>query len=331
MADSGTSPRGFAGRPLARRYEHKDEATWDAFVADAWNGTLLHTRRYLSYHRDRFEDRSLVIEESGRVVGLLPAAVDPADERNVVSHPGITYGGLVTRGDLRGEAAISAFEACVAVLQGDGHDQLTYKSIPTLLHRFPTEDDLYALWRLGATLARTDLWAWVPAHGRRSMSRVRQRALRRAAEESIVVRQDDLRRLPEFWDALGENLRARHGVSPTHTLDEITTLVDRFPDRIALHVGVDPEGALLAGALTFQTPGAVHIQYSSPTEAGREVGALDAVYDSLIRAASAAGLATSFGSSTEAGGQVLNTSLYHFKATFGAASLAHQFFTLPLS
>ena len=323
-------PGGFGGHPSARPYKLDDEGTWDAFVAQAWNGTLLHTRRYLSYHGARFEDRSLVIEEDGEVVGLLPAAVDPGDARHVVSHPGLTYGGLLTAGQLRGEATLRALEACAGALREQGYGELTYKSVPTLLQRLPSEDDLYALWRLGAALVRTDLWAWVPATRSQPLSRQRRRALARAASAGVTVEQGG-ERLPDFWTALTDNLRERHGVDPVHSLAEIALLAERFPDQIALYTAVNKGGDLMAGALSYLTPGAQHIQYSSSTVSGREIGALDAVYEHIVESAAARGLPTSFGASTEAGGTILNTPLYYFKASFGATSLAHQFFKLMLT
>src|SRR5947208_15936287 len=69
---------------------------WDEFVAQAPMATFLHSRRFLSYHRDRFQDVSLVIEnEENSLVGLFPAAVDPTHRKRVISHPGITYAGPI--------------------------------------------------------------------------------------------------------------------------------------------------------------------------------------------------------------------------------------------
>ncbi len=61
--------------------------------------TFLHTRRFLAYHQDRFKDVSLLLANDKGIVGLFPAALDPAEARTVVSHPGITYGGLLHSGN----------------------------------------------------------------------------------------------------------------------------------------------------------------------------------------------------------------------------------------
>src|SRR5271163_4756271 len=62
---------------------------WDGLIADSTAGTILQTRRFLSYHGNRFEDASLCVWDGRTLVGVLPAARDSRDERTVVSHPGI--------------------------------------------------------------------------------------------------------------------------------------------------------------------------------------------------------------------------------------------------
>ena len=58
---------------LIRDYLPDQAAAWDDLVARAVNGTMLHTRRYLSYHGDRFRDRSLLITNSPRLAHRGPA------------------------------------------------------------------------------------------------------------------------------------------------------------------------------------------------------------------------------------------------------------------
>ena len=92
-------------------YTPANETVWDEFCAGAVNATFLHTRRFLSYHGDRFKDMSVLMMESGKPVGLFPAAESLSDSKVVISHPGITYGGIVHRGWLSGIRMIEAFTA----------------------------------------------------------------------------------------------------------------------------------------------------------------------------------------------------------------------------
>src|ERR1044072_6031665 len=92
------------------RYSEQDAARWDRFVADAPMATFQHKRRFLSYHGDRLRDVSLLLTKEYQLVALLPAAVDPSDESRVVSHPGITFGGLLHHQHFKGAEVIDAFD-----------------------------------------------------------------------------------------------------------------------------------------------------------------------------------------------------------------------------
>src|SRR5713101_8013590 len=135
-----------------------DPVLHDEFVARAPMATLLHTRSYLSYHGERFRDVSVwLMDEKERLAGVFPAAIDPTDDKCVVSHPGVTYGGIVHVGRLRGERMIEALNALCRHYAQDGFETLRYKAVPYIYHRAPSNDDLYALFRLGARRYRCDL------------------------------------------------------------------------------------------------------------------------------------------------------------------------------
>ena len=90
-------------------YESSHAETWDEFCAEAPNSNFLHSRAFLSYHGDRFKDLSLLIMDSGKVLGLFPAALSLSDPAVVVCHPGITYGSLVHQGKLSGNRMVEVF------------------------------------------------------------------------------------------------------------------------------------------------------------------------------------------------------------------------------
>ena len=66
--------------PTIRPYTPADAEAWEDLIDRSCNGTFLHTRRFVSYHRERFRDRSLLLEDRrGRVVGVFPAAESPIE------------------------------------------------------------------------------------------------------------------------------------------------------------------------------------------------------------------------------------------------------------
>ena len=44
-----------------KQYQEKDYASWNAFIGQAKNATFLFHRDFMEYHKDRFEDYSLMI------------------------------------------------------------------------------------------------------------------------------------------------------------------------------------------------------------------------------------------------------------------------------
>ena len=55
---------------------------------------------------------------------------------------------------------------------------------------------------------------------------------------------------PAYYDILKHNLRMRHGVQPTHSLEELMDLTERFPEDIKLW-GAYLDDRMIAGVCTF--------------------------------------------------------------------------------
>jgi hypothetical protein len=310
--------------------EGTDDEAWDRLVEGSVNGTLLHTRRFLSYHGARFVDRSLVVEDGqGRMQAVMPAAVDRSDRSLVVSHPGATFGGLVHPGSLAGEELLEMLEAIAAHYRDDGARALRYKAVPPIFHRAPATGDLYALFRLDAVRNRCDLSSTIDLAHRLPLRSCRAKPARAARNRGVEARWG-WDAAPEFWPLLGRVLGERHGVAPVHSLDEIDLLVSRFPQNIKL-VTTWLDGEMVAGGVTFAMPPTLHLQYGACSPAGRKVGGYDVMVEACIAAAAADGHRWfDFGISTEDEGRVLNTGLLDFKASFGAGTVAFEHYEVIL-
>lgn len=303
--------------------------TWDAWCASSINATLLHTRRFLSYHGQRFKDRSVMLRSDGRLVGVLPAAEHRQDAGLVVSHPGATYGGIVHDGWLTGQRMIEAVDVLRTHFQRQQAHTLRYKPIPHIYTRAPAQDDLYALFRCGARLQRCDLACCIDLAHPGNRSERRDRSLKKALRKGVEV-SDDALALTDFWQVLQDNLQRKHEASPVHSLDEITELMRRFPDHIQL-VTARAEGEVVSGILLFNGQRVWHAQYIASNALGYDVSALDAVFDHAIHRARQAGARFfDFGTSNESEGRILNDSLYRFKAEFGASGVAYEHHDIPL-
>lgn len=312
-----------------RPYAEENSQEWDVFCAQANQSTFLHTRRFLSYHGERFVDRSLLIENDGRLLGLFPAAEHPKWHDHIVSHPGITYGGVLHAGVLHGARMIDAIVAIGRYFRELNYQKLVYKAVPTFYQRRPIQDDLYALFRLGALRTRCDLSSTIDLGNRGAISERRRRSLKKALKAGVSIT-SGAEFLPALWVVLSENLARKHGVAPVHSLGEITFLMEQFPENISCYCCV-LDGEILAGVIVFSTPVADHAQYIASSEKGYEVSALDAVFEHCIAKSNRLGKRWfDFGISTEANGKQLNEGLYGFKTEFGSGGFVHEFYEMEL-
>jgi hypothetical protein len=315
-----------------RPYRAADEAAWNALVAAGPNGTLLFDRGFMGYHADRFDDASLLIERRGRLVAVLPAHRMGA---RVASHGGLSYGGLVLADTLGQQLTWELLQAMQAYWRAQGVTELLYKTVPSIYHRLPCEEDRWALWRCGGQLVRRDALAVIgptPAHWPASRRRPITRATRQRAELALgshagcsASAVDDW---SAFWRLLEHELQARHGSRPVHSIGEIRLLAARFPGSISMLWARWSE-QLVGGLVLFETPTVVHLQYMAADDQGRRRAALDLLLERAIAHAQAAGKWFDFGHSNEDEGRALNPGLTFYKESFGASTVVHDHYLLP--
>lgn len=297
---------------------------WDEFVRHSRNGTFLFLREYMDYHADRFQDASLLFWDQDSLQAILPASLH--DDR-VISHGGLTYGGLLLAPKTGAAQALTCFSALRSFLASKGVVALSYRMIPSFYHHQPAQDDRYALFRLGGSCIRVDVSSAVALPRNLPMQERRLRGIRKAS--GVGLRVEESTCWVNFWEILQENLRAKHGTRPVHSLDEILLLARRFPDEIHLFVVRDND-SVLAGVVIYETPTVAHAQYIASSVSGQHTGALDLLFGWLIDEYYADRKKWfDFGISTESGGHVLNEGLLAFKEGFGARSVCYEHWLLP--
>jgi hypothetical protein len=284
---------------------------------------MLHTRRFISYHRDRFRDLSVMLKNRGRLVGVFPAAEDPVNPTTVVSHPGLTFGGLVHDGSIRGASMIRAMQQVADHYRSLGYHHLRYKAVPAIYHSLPAEDDMYALFGLKAHRYQCDLAVALNLDRRGRVSGIRARSLRRA-EFAGVSAAASWAEIAGFWEILQTNLAKRHGAHPVHSLDEISLLHDLFPDKILL-ITATIDSVPVGGMLLFALGPVLRMQYTATTSQGRAASATDPMIEHAIQLACERGCAFfDFGGCTRDEGRDLHQDLYYFKASFGGGGVVYE-------
>lgn len=303
------------------------QQSWDEFVAHSRNATFLHFRAYMDYHSDRFHDHSLVFRnDKGKIVALLPAN---AEGETLYSHQGLTYGGLIITMKTSAREVIEAFRLLTDYAKEQGFKKIIYKPVPSHYHRYPCEEDLYALfYATHSALEARNIASVIDFRQPLTWSQNRRLGVNRAKRNGLYVKETD--DFAAFWKILEDNLRKRYDAAPVHSLAEITMLKDRFPDNIRLFMAYDSCHCPQAGTVIYDTNGVAHSQYISSTSEGKQLHAVDILFSEVVRHYASTHRYFDFGTSNEQGGTFLNETLIHQKEGFGARAIIYDAWAITL-
>ena len=308
----------------AVRYLPSLKTSWDTFVEASKNGTFLLRRDYMEYHSDRFTDCSLMFYEGENLKALFPASLHG---KRVVSHGGLTYGGLIVDRSMTVSTMLEVMDTLLTFFKGQGMEEVAYKRIPSIYCSYPSDEDLYALFRSDAVLSKCGISSAIYLPERIQFSKRRHREINKAKRSCLTFTEST--DFEGFIDVLSEILSQRHGVSPVHSARELRLLQSSFPENIKLYVALK-ENHIIAGTVVYVTPLVVHTQYLANSEEGRKCGALDFVIDRLVSDIYKDKRYLDFGISTEDGGHYLNEGLAVQKQEFGARGVVYEEFTIRL-
>lgn len=302
------------------RYNDSSKTAWDDFVSRLEAHSILFYRDFMDYHKDRFEDYSLMVFQRKKLIAILPANIDK--EGIVHSHQGLSYGGLLFKPNSSFKLRLAQFAAVMRFLSSNAIKELFLKNIPSC-YRTDNSDMLIFDWA-EAELHRTDIYSYVPKGSYTVPNRNRSRQLEKAKSQGFEVRKTAS--FDEFWNGiLTPNLKNRFTVNPVHTLEEIEYLSEKFENELLLY-GVYQKDTMRAGIVLFKHRGVVHAQYSAGDE-GRADGSLDYLIDFVVKKYNTTKI-FSFGTSSESKGELLNSGLLYWKESFKSVNDVQQFFRI---
>ncbi|OCB75368.1 GNAT family N-acetyltransferase [Flavobacterium crassostreae] len=304
------------------KYHPNHKSKWDAFVSESKNGVFLFYREYLEYHQERFVDHSLIFLKKNKIIALFPANQSGME---IFSHAGLTFGSLLIGNAIKASEVMALFGLLKAYYQNLGFTKITYKAIPSIYHRYPADEDLYALFINKATLVRRDLASVIQLENKIGFSQTKKQSVTKCIQNQITITQNN--DLEEYWDLL-TNVLSKFGVKPVHSYKEITHLKALFPDKIQLYEA-RKNNVLLAGIVIYDYKQVVHTQYMANSEEGRKIGALNYINAHLISQVYQHRKYYSLGTSMQDHG-LLNEGLIQQKELMGSRAIAIDFYELIL-
>lgn len=311
-----------------RRYTAADRELWNEFVLSSRNATFLFNRGFMEYHADRFTDFSLMAFYGGRLSALLPANRVGDSLR---SHGGLTYGGWLLPPDrIDAHAVLELFETLISFCREEGISAVLYKAVPYIYHRRPAQEDLYALWRIGAERTVCNISCVINTPETAVFNRMQNRNIRFIAKNYPDLRFVELSDAAPVMDIVKECLSERHNASPVHTAEELQLIRDRFLNNIRFY-GIEGSEGLEVGVCIFLTDTVAHAQYIATTPRARKDRALTLMISELLRQPEIrARRWFDFGTSNEDAGRILNAGLYSNKFSFGGGGVAYEQYLIKI-
>ncbi len=278
----------------------------------------------MDYHKERFQDYSLMVFKKNKLVSILPANIV---ENKLYSHQGLSYGGLILSNKSSFQVCKDSFYAILKFLFEQKISTLFLKQLPKIYNVRPSDELDYLFYILKAEAYRKDISMAIQLTTTYAFSTLRKRQLKKATQIDMKIALET--DLSSFWnDILIPNLMTRHHSKPTHSLSEITKLRESFPNNIK-HYNVYVDKELVAGCTVFESNKVVHLQYIS-TKKDKNIGALDYLINHLISNIYKDKEYFDFGISNENEGKNVNEGLLNWKQSFGASAVVHDFYKIQI-
>jgi len=206
---------------------------WDKFVLNSNNGTMFHLQRFLDYHAPgKFKFDHLMFLEKGELVAVLPGSI----RNGIFESPiGASYGSIVTS-DIKFSEAMNIVSHLLEYGKKIGLKGFDLTAAPMVYEKYPNQNLDYAMLWQGFKYSIHYISSAIKLDSNRDIISRFSPTIRRNVRRSLenpYIRVEINDRYDEFYPILVEN-KARHGVKPTHNLEELYRIKELLPDNIKL-------------------------------------------------------------------------------------------------
>jgi len=228
-----------------------NQEEWDRFVDASYNGSVFHKMKFLSYHpKGRFDYTFLgFYTKKGALAAVLPCVV----KEGVLRSPaGASFGGIV----LKQISFITVYNVVQNFLSWSskkGIRQIYFTHAPLIYNdKFAQDLDFVLHYcgfenRCNLFSSILDLFWFAEDDPIKNLSSPGQRAIRKSYKEDVkIVETDDLE---EFYPILVKN-KAKFGIKPAHSLEELNKLRALFPGYFKLFAAYYKE-KMVTGVFSF--------------------------------------------------------------------------------
>jgi hypothetical protein len=282
---------------------------WNSFIKTNSEGHFFFETDYLFYHKERFEDFSLMIyDKKNNLICVLPACFEVVRKSSVGttakiihSHKGLTFGGFIFKDNLSFLEQRQIVFSCLDFLKENDFNSFIIKPLPSYfqfdnqkeesIHRLLNDNLIESkILRVEANSVirlpknsieyQENTYKNYSKRKKRNLKKTYKLNSKLDSELNLKVEKTELS--TDFWRIIEDNLKLRHNLSPVHLVDKIQLLKNKFPQNIHFFV-VKNNAQIIACCVIFIYQSTIHLQYMAATNEGKQVNALDFLIDEFVK------------------------------------------------
>jgi len=236
-----------------KNYEDGDKYIWDNFVEkESINGTIYHTRIFLSYHKERFIDSSIMIYDKKKLIAVFPCC---KCSDGYYSHRGSTQGGIVIKEKYY---TLSKLTEIMDEIYSHYKSNLYIKLSESVYFKNNTNNELLNFVLSQKCSSNKDISLYfdinekiIDSFPKNDNKRLLLKYIKKDDKEMSFHVSNKTDDYIKYYQLLEKFLKEKNDVTPLHSLDEFILLKELLGEKQFLFLSKDNNGDILSGALIF--------------------------------------------------------------------------------
>ena len=294
------------------------------FIINSNNGTLMSSKKFLNYHKNKFRNHFICFEKNKKIKALIVGSSQVDKEEKIFySHPGASFGGLITN-ELSHNDSVDVFRLFTDWLKNKNFDAFIFKELPSdNLTRY-NQSLLYLFYQNNLKLIKSEISTYTDLNSSieeiyLNFNKLTKRSLNKSSKAFYTKQSKNKKDIQSFYSILKNNLNNKHNAEPTHKLNDLIYLIENFDEFKLFLTYENDTNTLASGVLTVELNRFIVLAFYIATNDLfiNESPVRQTIHESIKYSKNNGFKSFNFGISTENSGKVVNSGLLKFKESFG--------------
>lgn len=218
------------------RTNASDYKKWKSGLKGFIGATIFHDPDFLGYHGTKFNEYHIGVFKGEELFGIIPLAIVDEGGKLVAKSPyGASYGGFIFRNVLNYSDSKEIIKKFIGFMESLNVDSIIITPSLPVYHEYYSDTFIFSMLENGFKFHNSDITSIVTLSrdNKLNFNTRTKRILKKINTEFIEINYDAP--LDDFYFLVDKTFQ-KHGVSPTHTKEELKYLKDIFPEQIKFPV-----------------------------------------------------------------------------------------------